>query len=873
MSDAQIIAGRYELNEVVGQGGMATVYRGRDLQTGEVVAIKLLKREVVKHDPGLTERFTREGEALRMLNHPHIVKAYGMVEENGQHYAIMEYVSGGDLKTLLENEEKLPIKRVLEIALDLSDALTRAHRLRIVHRDIKPANVLLAADGSPRLTDFGIARVGDSAITQTGDMMGTLAYLSPEGCVGEVLDVRTDIWSFGIMLYEMLAGRRPFDDRDGSQAALLLSILSQPIPPLADYCPDAPPALIQLIERMLAKDRDERLQSVRQIGAYLEDLLAGRMTDALLDNSVSETGTFNAVSESAKTPTRQMMEQLKTDTNIRQLYPPKPAATPVQTTHSGNDSFIKIRRSFARNWLLIGGLLVLVVGGLLLIRAVMPKPVVPATTAPKTPVEPPVGKYLILVADLERIGDVERDAARFVLDDLQRKLENDVPFSPFQLRSYPEVITSADQARRVGEQNGAVLVLWGDDDDTTARLNIQVGSLTPFKTLYLDRSQIEKLATVRLLLTDVRGQSLTAGVLSSMNVIQTANSSAYDIALNLAIFELVQTAAPDAEGSSIAAHWYRYFATYFDDPAIPLEHVNRAITLDGGNPVLYLGRDLTFIRMGQVDDARRDVLTASRLLPANSKLDEQQLGQIELFVHDDPAAALPYFDQVLELYPDDWLALVDRGAAHFLLGNYEQTKTDLGRVRELNPNFGAVYPFLTGLALRDGDLVKAQQYYREVQTRYPDPTFIQRLLTAAYGDIARDSPFTSAVAAFASLTLLQWNDVLVTTSEILTNTAFRLPEIYLIRGIAYCNLQDYEQAETAYTLGLEADPGFYLLYTLRGEVRVRQGNILGAGTDFTAVLTGEQSALYTPFVPAYRDGQLNCENFFDVNLADYLPEA
>ncbi|MBC8171694.1 MAG: protein kinase, partial [Anaerolineae bacterium] len=787
MSDGQIIGGRYELNEVVGQGGMATVYRGRDLQTAEIVAIKLLKREVVKYDPDITERFTREGEALRVLNHPNIVKAFGMIVEGNEHYAIMEYVTGGDLKSLLEHEEKLPVKRVLEIALDLADAPTRAHRLKIIHRDIKPANVLLAADGTPRLTDFGIARVGDSAITQTGDMMGTLAYLSPEGCVGEVLDVRTDVWSFGVMLYEMLAGRRPFEDRDGNQAALLLSILSQPIPPLADFCPDAPPALVQLIDRMLAKDRDERLQSVRQIGAYLEDILSGRIADALPEEN--DTGAYSAVSEAAKTPTKQMMEQLKTDPHISQLYhttpTPPPTSTPVNLPGTFDSTFMQSRRSFSWMPLIVGGLVVLVIGGLLLSRLLNPT-ASPTPTAPAIVIEAPAaGEYLILVADLEPIGSVERDAARFIRDDLQRKLENDVPFSPYRLQAYPEVITSADQARSIGEQTGAVLVLWGDDDGTTARLNTQVGSLIPFKTLFFERNQIEALATVRLLMTDVRGQSLAAAVLSAMNIIQTANSNAYDIALNLAIYEQVKPESPDAEGSSIAAYWYRYFAHYFEDSALALEQVNKAIALDGGNPVLYLGRDLTYIRMGRVDDARRDVLTAARLLPETSMLDEQQLGQIELFINDDPQAAIPYLDEVLATYPDDWLALVDRGAAHFLLGNYDQTKIDLERVRELNPNFGAVYPFLTALALHDGDLVAAQQYYREVQTRYPDPTFIERLLIAAYGDIAQDSPFASAIAAFSSMTLLQWNDVVATTSEALNNPRFQLPEIYLIRGIAH----------------------------------------------------------------------------------------
>jgi serine/threonine-protein kinase len=227
---------------------------------------------VVTYDPDVLPRFVREGEALRHLNHPNIVKIVDAVEECGRHYLVMEYVPGGSLRRLLETEGKLSIEHVLEIGLDLADALTRAHRLGIVHRDLKPSNVLLAEDRSPRLTDFGIAYVASSQrLTATGTIMGTIPYLSPEACKGELPDTRADIWAFGVMLYEMLAGEPPFAGT--TFPAVLLAILTQAIPDLRPIRPDAPEALVSLIERMLEKDLRRRIPSVRLVGVELEAIL------------------------------------------------------------------------------------------------------------------------------------------------------------------------------------------------------------------------------------------------------------------------------------------------------------------------------------------------------------------------------------------------------------------------------------------------------------------------------------------------------------------------------------------------------------------------------------------------------------------------
>jgi serine/threonine protein kinase/tetratricopeptide (TPR) repeat protein len=269
----RLLAGRYELGGLINQGGMGDVFLGKDLQTDTQVAIKRLKRDVLQEDPTLVDRFSREAEALRRLNHPNIVKILDTVDDGGDHFIIMEYIAGGSLADVLKVEHQLPVERVVTLSLDLADALTRAHRLKIIHRDLKPANVLLAEDGTPRLSDFGVARVGETNTmkTQTGAILGTLAYLSPEVCQGEPYDERCDLWAFGVMLYEMLAGVNPFSER--SPAAMLQAIMSKPTPDLALYREDVPPQLDALIQRMLLKDPLDRLTSARQVGAELEDIL------------------------------------------------------------------------------------------------------------------------------------------------------------------------------------------------------------------------------------------------------------------------------------------------------------------------------------------------------------------------------------------------------------------------------------------------------------------------------------------------------------------------------------------------------------------------------------------------------------------------
>jgi serine/threonine protein kinase len=351
------------------------------------VAIKALRPHVVEDDPKLIERFKREGEALKELNHPSIVKILATVEENDQHFIVMEYVPGGSLYDLLKREGKLSLERVLYIALDLSDALIRTHRLKITHRDIKPANVLLAEDGTPRLTDFGTARIDKlENITQRGGIVGTVSYLSPEACRGKSVDARTDIWSFGVMLYEMLSGQRPFDKPE--TLATVIAITKEPLPDLVSSLPGVPPTLISLIYKMLEKDPAQRIPSMRRVGAELESIIAQADTgtrqaldliyrmlerdDNQADPLVSPRQLISASlqsaaepdtagSTSAQTPQPQARRALRGDGFERQSPTPVQVPTPDHTPPA----------RIPRNTVILGGLLVIALAVIVILLIMM----------------------------------------------------------------------------------------------------------------------------------------------------------------------------------------------------------------------------------------------------------------------------------------------------------------------------------------------------------------------------------------------------------------------------------------------------------------------------------------------------------------------
>jgi serine/threonine protein kinase len=271
----ELLAGRYELKALLGQGGMGEVYGGLDRKTGRRVAIKRLKAGPGAAHAEVLARFAREAEILRRLDHPNIVKMLDLVEGAEQHSIVMDYVAGGSLRRELARQPVLPPVEALLLTLEVAEALASAHGSQVIHRDVKPENVLIGDDGAVLLADFGLARLGERGFTAPGTVLGTVAYLSPETLWGLEVDERTDLWSLGVMLFEMLSGVRPFVA--STPGATLTAILQQPVPSLADVCPGTSEQVVALSSRLLQKKREQRMASAAEVVSEIESILEALM--------------------------------------------------------------------------------------------------------------------------------------------------------------------------------------------------------------------------------------------------------------------------------------------------------------------------------------------------------------------------------------------------------------------------------------------------------------------------------------------------------------------------------------------------------------------------------------------------------------------
>ena len=272
---AGLLAGKYRLMEVIGHGGMGVVYKAEDLKLKRPVAIKFLPREL-SSNPEARERFLQEARAAAALSHPNICTIHEVDESGDKPFIVMEYVEGENLREKIK-KGPLPIEEAMCIAIQAAEGLEKAHQKGIVHRDVKSANLMVTASDQVKIMDFGLAKMrGGTAFTKEGTTLGTVAYMSPEQARGEKVDGRTDIWSLGVVLYEMLAGELPFQgERDVS---VLYSIVHEDPKALKDKKPPVPPELQQVIGRALNKNPDSRYQSatemVKDLRKYQEALKA-----------------------------------------------------------------------------------------------------------------------------------------------------------------------------------------------------------------------------------------------------------------------------------------------------------------------------------------------------------------------------------------------------------------------------------------------------------------------------------------------------------------------------------------------------------------------------------------------------------------------
>jgi beta-lactam-binding protein with PASTA domain/tRNA A-37 threonylcarbamoyl transferase component Bud32 len=280
-AEAKTYGGRYAILEPIGSGGMAEVYRARDELLGREVAVKVLS-ERLSHDRSFVERFRREAQAAAGLSHPNIVSLYDFGSDEGAYFIVMEHIDGRSLADVIRDDGPLLPERAAEIAADVAKALERAHGAGLVHRDIKPSNIMLTSYGQTKVTDFGIVRAlggnGDQTMTQTGMVIGTASYLSPEQAQGNPVDARSDVYALGCVLYEMLTGQVPFTG-DTPLSIAYKQVREDPKQP-STVNPDVPSAMDAITMKALAKNPDNRYSSAAEMQEDLQRFLSGQAVQA-----------------------------------------------------------------------------------------------------------------------------------------------------------------------------------------------------------------------------------------------------------------------------------------------------------------------------------------------------------------------------------------------------------------------------------------------------------------------------------------------------------------------------------------------------------------------------------------------------------------
>lgn len=280
--------GKYEIKRTLGKGAMGVVYEGWDPIIARRVAIKTVRVPDTSDDPETEEalaRFRREAQAAGRLTHPNIVGVFDYGEVGGIAYIVMEYVDGPSVKSLVDKQERFAIADTMRIMTDLLNGLQFSHARGVVHRDIKPANVMLTSDGQAKIADFGIARIESSSMTQAGTVLGTPAYMSPEQFMGQVVDSRTDIYSSGVLLYQLLTGERPFE---GGMSAIMHKALNTDPPLPSQITVTCPQAFDGVVRKAMAKRPEDRFQSASEFLEALRAAAAGRPLAAAMPEEADD---------------------------------------------------------------------------------------------------------------------------------------------------------------------------------------------------------------------------------------------------------------------------------------------------------------------------------------------------------------------------------------------------------------------------------------------------------------------------------------------------------------------------------------------------------------------------------------------------------
>jgi tetratricopeptide (TPR) repeat protein len=658
-------------------------------------------------------------------------------------------------------------------------------------------------------------------------------------------------------------------------ASTITAILTKPPPNLAELRPDAPYPLVDLINRILEKDRDKRNISARQVGAELEAILHGETTPAQPVKSrfytpvptPPPTSALPSSTSIIHTPTGRVAgEELDGSTEL--------GMKPVTATFSPTAPPSKLP-------LIMGSIvtiLVIAAGVFFFAARRAAVPIVP-TAIIKT-VSTPAAKdeYVVLVAPLQAVRAQERDSSRLIVSDLKQRLEVEAPFSKIRIRQYATVIASHDEAQAAAQAEGATLVVWGTYDENGLQLNLQIGDISAFKYNSFNRDLLERTTNVRITITDESRQSIAPQVLGAIGVLAIADGDVYEFGRMLAIMDTLKVSGAEVTGDSVAARVQRYFGAYLHNTNDAFTAADQAITSDSSNAILYALRSQArwqiLAQTGgspgvtEVDNADRDARTAQRLASEQWALPyilfrSSAYASYRASLYDQNLANL---SKMIELRPDDWYLRLSRGIVYYQIKQYDQAEKDIDDGIALKPDTSFPYSFAVVLSLRKGNLQQAADLTDTiVRDLPPDPAFFTRLEKALFGD--NTGLGGSMFPVFSRLILDQYNDAI----QMVQNSAKdgSLPQgtilidVNMMQGVAQCNLGRYDKAVNLYNLFIPTNSDYPLLLLLRADSLLAQNkNDLGR-KDIAKLMQSKNADTFAPFAMAVMNSEFGCKDLFD----------
>ncbi|MFZ2055407.1 MAG: protein kinase [Candidatus Aminicenantales bacterium] len=658
-----LFAGRYEIIEELGKGGMGAVYRVEDIKAREEIALKLIKAEIASQEKTL-ERFRKELTSARKISHRNVCRMFDLGESEGTHYITMEYVSGEDLKSLIARIGQMPIGKALDIGSQICEGLSEAHRLGIIHRDLKPGNIMIDKAGNAKIMDFGIARSGEpSKVTGTGVVIGTPEYMSPEQTGAEDLDPRSDLYSLGIILYEMVTGQVPFTGRSGLSVAMKQKGELPRNP--QEINPQVPDDLSKLILKCLAKDREHRYATAEELKQALGGIVR------LLPS----------------TQTKISKKKAPTSREVTVSFRPRKLFIPT-----------------------------LVVGALVIVFVVF----IWRPWSPKAAVSAPKIENSIAVISFEnRTGDE-------AFDYLQRAIP-DLLITSLERRGELYVATwerMLDLLEQLGKKDVEVIdrQLGFELCGLEGIEAIVVGSYIKAGETFATDVKVLDVETKRILRScSSRGEGASSIINRQIDELTREISEGLGLARKPS--EASELSIADVTTNSMEA--YRYFLEgrenerklYYDEARIAYE---KAVEIDPEFAEAYYDLGLTYAALQNIEAQDAAIIKAKTL---SHKLTEKNRLIIERgyasVIEKDPEKYFRLLLEYAEKYPKEKGSHYDLGSYYAAYGNSEKAIEELSKALELDPNYGWALNDLGYVYLDRGDFSKAVECFKKYASLSP----------------------------------------------------------------------------------------------------------------------------------------------------------